>query len=523
MNTARRHGALGVALLLVSTAGCGGERAPRPARPDGSAVWVAPASSALGGEDARVLAAAGVEEVFLDAATVEWRADGPELRTAWGAFEAVPSATPVTVVARAAAPAPTEGIDLAAAGRRLGGDLRDLALAAEERGLLPLGVHLEIDGESAPPAELLRAVRSALGPELLLSTSIPRRALRSDGAAEAARAVDFVVSFLHGQPSGAPDDPATWDPERAREDLAALDSLGADYVVGFHVVGSAWRLGASGERVEEAVSTRTDLKALALDPALRLDIDPFAGDGRLLYTFQAQAPTRIGDGVGQWRLAPGESIRVSRSAPAFARLLLADLAARGASGEGSEGSRYTGALFHRAAEGDELLAFDASEMAAALGAEPGVPDLAWRIVVKSRQSGSVRMEIELVNRGRQGTDLATTEGNYLEVKTRNGHFVAVEPGDFSRYSLWRGDQEARPGIGWREPDGVRLATPMVHGGERLGGAILTLRGGGPSPRISVAGQFVLTGGEILELPVVEGVLESSLGGPIPAAATAGGQ
>lgn len=508
------RGAFGLALLLVSSAACGGDGAARPARPDGSAVWVVPERAALDGESSRLLAAAGVEEIFLDAAAVEWRGGEPAVAGAVGAFEAVPAGTPVTLVARGAAPAPGGGFDLAAAGHALGEALRELAIAAEESGLLPLGVHLEpVDGEPLLPPELLRATRAAIGRELLLSTSIPRHALGSDAAAEAAEEVDFVVSFLHGHPSDAPDDPEAWDPERARDDLEALGAIGSDYMVGFHAVGSARRLDAAGESVAGAVSTRTDLKALALDPALRLDIDPFTGDGRLLYTFQAQAPTRIGSGGAGGRLAPGESMRVSRSAPAFVRLVLDELTSRARDGS----DRYTGALFHRAAAGDELLAFDASEMAASLGAGPAAPELAWRVVVKSRQSDFVSMDIELVNRGRQSTDLAATEGNYLEVKAQDGHFVAVEPGDFSRYSLWSGDQEARPGTGWREPDGVRLSTPMIQGGERLDGATLTLRGGGSRPRISVGGRFILTGGDVLELPVVEGALESSLGGPAAAA------
>jgi hypothetical protein len=197
---------------------------------------------------------------------------------------------------------------------------------------------------------------------------------------------------------------------------------------------------------------------------------------------------------------------VSRSAPPVARWILDALEESGPDG-------YTGPLFRRIGAADERLAFQPADIAAALGAETGGPEIGWRIVVESRYSDSVVLQVELENRGTQSTELVTTEGNYLEVRAQNGHFTAVEPGDFTRYTLWRGGQEARPGIGWREPDGVRLSTPMVDGGERVGGARLTLRTTGGAPRLSVAGRFVSTGGEILELPETGGTVETSLSGP----------
>jgi hypothetical protein len=510
--------ALLVLLVLSAGAGCGGDAHDRPARPRGPAVWVAPSAATLSGEGARLLAAAGAEEVFLAAAEVEPAAGGLALRPVPEAFRgAVPRGTPVTLVARGPFGGTVPVGDPKAAGAALAEALRSLALDAEEAGLLPLGVHLEAEddpGGGPAPADLVRAVRTGLGAELLLSISLPRRVLDPaatpedafEAAAESARAADFVVVDLYGHPADAEDDPAAWDPERVQADLVKLGELGVDFVAGLHVVGTAWHLDSSGARVEGQGSTRADLKALALDPGLRLEIDPFASNGRLLYAFQAQAPARVAVAGSTWRLAPGESIRVSRSAPPVARWILDVLEQSGLDG-------YTGPLFRRIGAADERLAFQPADVAAALRAESGGPELGWRIVVESRFSDSVVLGIELENRGTQSTDLVTTEGNYLEVKAQNGHFTAVEPGDFTRYTLWRGDQEARPGIGWREPDGVRLSTPMIDGGERVGGARLTLRTTGGAPRISVAGRFVSTGGEVLELPVTEGVVETSLSGP----------
>jgi hypothetical protein len=503
-------------LGLLGMAGCGGDSEDRPSRPRSAAVWVAPGEATLDGEGARLLAAAGAEEVFLEAAEVEPEAGGLALRPAAGVFRgAVPRGTPVTLVARGSFGGTVPIGDPEAAGAALAEDLRSLALDAEEAGLLPVGVHLEPGfGEPPPPAELVRAVRTGLGSELLLSISIPRRVLDAgatsddafESAAESARASEFVVVDLYGHPARAADDPAARDPAVLQSDLAKLGELGADFVAGLHVVGNAWHLDSAGERVEGEGTSRADLKALALDPALQLEIDPFASNGRLLYAFQAQAPARVAIAGSTWRLAAGESIRVSRSAPPVARWILDVLEESGLDG-------YTGPLFRRIGAIDERLAFQPADIAAALGAETGGPEIGWRIVVESRYSDSVVLQVELENRGTQSTELVTTEGNYLEVRAQNGHFTAVEPGDFTRYTLWRGGQEARPGIGWREPDGVRLSTPMVDGGERVGGARLTLRTTGGAPRLSVAGRFVSTGGEILELPETGGTVETSLSGP----------
>jgi hypothetical protein len=374
---------------------------------------VAPGEATLDGEGARLLAAAGAEEVFLEAAEVEPEAGGLALRPAAGVFRgAVPRGTPVTLVARGSFGGTVPIGDPEAAGVALAAELRDLALSAEEAGLLPLGVHLEPGfGEPPPPAELVRAVRTGLGSELLLSISIPRRVLDAgatsddafESAAESARAADFVVVDLYGHPARAADDPAAWDPEVLQSDLAKLGELGADFVAGLHVVGNAWHLDSAGERVEGEGTSRADLKALALDPALRLEIDPFASNGRLLYVFQAQAPARVAIAGSTWRLSPGESIRVSRSAPPVARWILDALEESGPDG-------YTGPLFRRIGAADERLAFQPADIAAALGAETGGPEIGWRIVVESRDSDSVVLQVELENRGTQSTELVTTEG-----------------------------------------------------------------------------------------------------------------
>lgn len=504
--TTRRRPGVGtriaaLAALLAVAAGCGGEP-ERPRRPRGSAVWVDPAIAPLTPEARRTLQAAGVEEVFLEAATLRWEGGQARLEEIPSAFEgAVPPGLPVTLVVRGAGP-PDE-VDPPTAEEGMTRGLRGLRHRAERSGLLPVGFHFDFTADPDPEASaaLLGALRRASGSGLLLSTSLrPERAGEREGRALAG-AVDYVVAFLYGQAPGAPDDREAWDPGLAAERVEALEALGRDYVVGLHVLGRADHLGPAGDL--RTTTTRAVLESLAEDPALRLSIDdPFAGVGRLVHTFQAQGASR----AAGWRVAPGERIRVTRTAPA----LLRDFVGRV---EAARLRHHAGFVFHRLAAPEEALSLTPAELAASLGAVSPLPDLRWRLVVQSQARDSTVLQIELLNRSRQRTDLAATDGNYLEVRAEGGYFERVAPGDFARYTLWRGDREARPGTGWREPDRVRLHTRMVGAEERIGGATLTLRARGGAPAVYVSGRFFLPDGSELEIPPEGGSLEPSREGP----------
>lgn len=482
--------------LAVVAGACRDGAAERSHRARGTAVWVDPSEAVLVPSDRRALTSAGIEEVFLEAATVEWRGGEARLQEVAGALAgAVPAGTPVTLVVRGPAPA-GDGVDPASAGRSLAPALRDLRRRAEDAGLLPVGLHAELSAsEGDPLPELFRSLRRSLGGDLLLSTTLPGDPRQEERFRPLAAAVDFFVAFAYGQPPDAADDAAAWDPTLAAERVAALDALGHDYVVGLYVVGRAEHVGSSGER--RTATTRAELKTLAQDPSLRLSIDdPFAGVGRLVHTFQAQGPSH----AAGWAVAPGEAVRVIRTAPALVRELLDRLGAAGL-------EHHVGEVFYRVAGPDEDLSLSAPEIAAVAGGGATAPDLGWRVVVQSAQNDSVELAIELTNRSRQSTDLAATDGNFLQVHAEGGYFDDVDPGGFSRYTLRRGDREVRPGLGWREPDGVRLYTPMVRGGERIGGAILRLRTRDAEPRIEVTGRFFLPDGRELELPVSGGPLK----------------
>jgi hypothetical protein len=499
-----------LAALLAVAAACGGG-SDRPRRPQGSAVWVDPAIASLTPEGRRTLDRAGLEEVFLEAATVSWPGGGAEVAEVPSAFAgAVPRGTPVTLVIGG------EGAPVGADPERAAGDLdaalRDLRHRAEGAGLFPVGVHFDL-GPAGDPAAFaavlrsLRALRGKLGGDLLLSASVPTDRLGSDGIRSLAGTVDYVVAFLYGQAPGVRDDPAAWDPQAAAAQVTELEDLGTDYVVGIHVVGRADHLGAADDL--RTTTTEAALKPLAMNPSLRLSIDDaFAGVGRLVTTFQAQGASR----AAGWQVAPGDRIRVVRTAPALLRDFMAQV-------EATEHRHHSGYLFHRLAGLREELSLAPAELAAALAGASPRPELHWKAVVRSRRGDSVVLTVELENRSPQRTDLAATDGNYLELQTRGGFFESVDPGAFSRYTLWRGDQEARPGTAtaWREPDRVRLYTPMVAGRERIGGAVLTLRVQGGPPTLFATGRFFLPDGSELEIPTSGGAIEATLTGPTGAA------
>jgi hypothetical protein len=495
----RRLRLAAVALLAPAlvAGGCGRSEETRSARRDGSAVWVDPRAVALDAEGWRTLAAAGVEELFLEAGTLTWEGSRPGIAEAGAAWvRAVPPGAPVTLVVRGSGPGRevSSSAQLEVSGRELARALRAVRLRAEAEGVLPIGYHLDLAEE--PAAELLRGLRAEAGPGLLVSASLARERLRAGRGRGLAATADFVVCFLYGQLPGVADDPEAWNPARARDDITALEALGAPYLVGVVVLGSAQRLSPSGELRES--TTLAGLKDLAVEPALLLSIgDPLSGGvGRAVHSFQAQRPVR----AAGWELAPGETVRVVRTAPSLVQGLLGEL-------DRAPGTRRLGQLFYRVAAHDEKLSLGAEELAAALGAPPVAPELRPKLVVAAVRNDTFELRFELANRSRQSTDLAATDGNFVRIRAEGGHFDRVDPGEFSRYTLWRGGREVRPGLpGWREPDEVRLYTPMVRGGERIGGAVLDLRRRVAQPAVFVSGRFFLPDGRELELDAVGGPL-----------------
>jgi hypothetical protein len=458
---------------------------------------VAPGEARLEPADARRLSSADVDEVFLEAGRLTWQSSAPHLEAIPGAFAAVPAGTPVTLVVSGDGPA-AKGFDPEAAAKSLAAAVRPLTAQAEAARLLPLGIHLDLEAADGPGLEayahLLAALRSAVGPGTRVSTTFHRGWLRAPEAEDLARSVDFLAAEIYGQAPGAADQAAAWDPEGVTAAVKRLEALERDYLVEAVVLGSATHLSAAAEPQE--TTTHARLKPLATDPGLRLSAaDPFAGVGRVVHTFQAQRASRL-EG---WRVAPGEAIRVVQTSPGVVREVAQRV--REAASE-----HFLGLLFYRVAAPAEALSLAPSEVAAVLGGSPPSPDLSGRLVVKSSDDDRILLGFELRSANRQSTDIAATDGNYISLQVEGGFFDRVEPGEFSRYSLWRSGQEVRAGLGWREPDEVRLYTPMVEGGEVVRGGEVEVRPRSANPSVYLTGRFYLPDGRELELKRTGGPL-----------------
>ncbi len=530
-----------LATALGLLAGCGVGGGDRPRRPAGSAVWVDARMGGLAPSAARALRSAGVDELFVAAGEMvaEGKGDGGARSLAIDPWtddlaDAAPAHTPVTLTVVGAWP-PAGGakeFDPSRAATSLAAGLAGLRSAAEGAGLLPVGIHLHFEpqrdagtagggADGDPPAvageeagldvlaHLVERLRDEIPSDLFLSISLDRSWIGAPDWDDLAGAADFVVPFLYGEPPGAPDRPESWDPELVAGEAAKLGELGVDYLVGVRTIGTASRLGSSGDVVD--VTTRASLSALAANPDLRRPLgDAFAGVGRLVYSFQAQRRTR----VAGWDLAPGETVRIVRTAPSLVWNLRRRLS------DANDG-HLLGLLVQRLPSPGEELSPPADALAAIFEKEPPEPTLAPALVVQSRRGSTVILDVAIENRSSLSTDLALADGNYLSVETEGAYVERVDPGEFNRYSLWREGREVRPGVGWREPDEVRLYTPMLIGGQSVGSARVTLHARSQPARVAVSGRFYLPDGRELRLEKTGGDL-AQIPGPDQAGRSAHG-
>jgi len=520
----RGQGMLALILLLTLqwTVACGPGHGDRPRRPDGSAVWVDARMGGLTPSSARALRSAGVEEAFVAMGEIT-RANTPgaELTlTPWSddLTEAAPAHTPVTLTVVGAWPpaSGTEDFDPSGAAESLAGGLIGLRADAEDAQLLPVGIHLHLDEAQGTAsggdengagtlrldllADLVERLRDRLPSDLFLSISLARSWIGAPGWEDLAQAADFVVPFLYGQAPGAPDRSEAWDPDQVTGAVAPLEALGVDYLVGARSIGTASRLGSSGEVLD--VTTRASLPAMAANPDLRRALgDAFGGVGRLVYSFQAQRRTR----VAGWDLAPGESVRIVGTAPSLLWNLRQRL-------ETASDGHLLGLLVQRLPGPGEELSPPAEALAAVFDESAPEPALQAHLVVQSRSSPTVVLGVTVENQSSLSTDLALADGNYLSIEAGGAYVERVEPGRFSRYTLWRDGREVRPGVGWREPDEVRLYTPMLVGGATVGGARVTLRERPGQSTVFVSGRFYLPDGRELQIEKQGGEL-SAIPGP----------
>jgi hypothetical protein len=488
--------AVAVTLFTLGLGACGGQGASGRQRTPGGALWVPAGSGAIAAEGLLQLREADVQELFLESGRIAGTPEAPRVER--GAWPDLPTGATISVVLRGAAPPP--GTDFGLAAQALVAELEALRRDADGRRWLTVGLHLQLTSSGEPDAdaalgEFLAEVRDRLDPTQFLSLGLETADIARESLLEAAEPVDFVVAWLYGQSLESRDEAKAWDPDRVLADLDRLEKAELDHLLGLRTVPRLEVLGSDG-RVRDT-SSRGSLRAF-VDRAelVRQADDVFSGAGRVVYTFRARRPA---EAAGMSARA-GEDFRVVRTTPGVVQDLLNRVSARNPRG-------YLGPVVDRLAREGESLALSLDDVVTAFGNGPVAPKLTPRVVVKSRRSDTWVLEVVLANEGRRDTDLAATDWNYLQIRVAGGYIGRVVPGSFSRYRLWLEEQEVRAGIGaWREPDEVRLYTPLVEGGDMLR-AEIEVRSRSSAPTLTLGGSFVLPEGRILELTPWSGSLQ----------------
>lgn len=470
-------------LVLVA---CG--EPERSAKPAGSALWVEP-GALVGVEPGELdrLREARVGELFVAGAELAW--DGERPRIEAGESIALPRRAPVTLVVAGRWPTVPPS-DPERFGGELGGELEKLRLTAEARGLLVIGVHLDLRGIAAAQlealAEGLATAAGGLGDGRYLSIELDRAWLGSDGVERLAAAVDFVSCRLYGQPVEAREDPTLWRHDDVLATVGRLEELGEDYLIGVVTTGGLRRLDAAGstmaaDRGGASVAGLVRSRSFERVPGGLLE-----GLDRRVMTFDVVGPAT----VGEWRLTPGERLRTVQLREHDLRRLLARLGAAGL-------NHRLGELYVGAPRAGERLALSLGELAAAAGGYRLPVDLRAELREVRSVRGGLAFRVAAINGGERDTDVAYLASNYLEVQIPGGTLASVESGDFLRAERRRDGRTATDMIAFRNADSVRLFVPLLEAGDiAVSGPIVVRTGSG---RVRLGGSFSLPGGETFEL------------------------
>lgn len=469
-------------------AACGGPE--RPARPEGSALWAGSgAVAALPPGTLERLREAGVRELFVPAAELAWDGGAPRLEVTLEG--PLPRRVPATLVVSGAAPPGGSEEEAEAAGEALGRELARLRLAAEGRGLLAVGVHLDLaspsSGSLARLAEVVEAARPELGEGLFLSARLDPERIGDPEAERLAAAADFLVCPLYGQRPEELEEEARWRIDSVVERVAALEALGADYLVGVATLGAAYRLGPDGG-LRDATAT-ADLVELVRNRSLeRTQARLLEGWDRRVLSFAAERPTE----AAGWRLETGEGLRAvqvqGRDVVELRRRLRA-----------LELEHHLGELYYRAPEPGEGLALTLPVLADALLGVPADADLRVELRDARRTAGGLVFRVALVNAGDGPTDVALYANNYVELRVPGGSLPSVTAGGFRRYAMMLGGREATDMRSFRDADTVRLYATLVGAGEEVVSGPIEARLG-PAGTIEAGGLFALPGGDEHALP-----------------------
>lgn len=477
--------AVAVAALAAVLAACGGDA--RRQRPAGSAMWVDAAAEPLPVAAWSRLEAAGIGELFLDAARVEW--SGASAAVEALPLPGVPRRVRAMLVARGEWPA--GAVDAAAAARSLAAPLEPIRRRAEASGVVVSGWHFDFEGPLAEAqGEVVEALRDELPAELLLAVTVSRQALAREAVREALEPADLAVAFLYGTREGEADAPEAWDLQHVQAGVRRLEALGEPYLVGAVTRGVAVQL-RGGRPVAELAGA--SLAELAWNRSLRLQHGfSLAGLDRQVYEFAAQAPTRVAGA----QLRSGDLVRVVGTSSAHVKELRRTIAA-------AAGESHLGELYYRLPHAGESLSLGVDNLlyAAAEGEEPPTPRPQLVVETLSRAPGRLVVRLTLANASGEPSDLGQVESNFVELSAAGGWFGDVAPGEFYRYDLLSPGPGGALARTLRQPRVLRLFAPLLAAQAQLRSGPLEIRFGGRDLEdLTVRSTFLAPYGASVETP-----------------------
>ena len=458
----------------------------RKSRSPVSGIWIGVESARLEPSDAALLQTVGIEEAFVEMATLTPEASEPIRRHSDLPREI---GLPVHLVISGSPRLPADDEAIEAYAVPLTEALRQLRFDAESRGWLVLGVCFDLEGvDLMLEAALLRQIRGQID-ELFVSATVPRDAVKEGNEALEAlgAAVDFLVPTLYGQRPGEADIKAAWDLGKIERNVAILEELGVPYQIGVVTLGTASYAGRKGG--VKAQTTEMTMAQVMSDRRIRMQ-PGFALEGtdRRIYVLRAEGPAR----VNQWNLVEGEMVRVVRAATYDLEELHRLLSLWPA-------EHRLGQVYYRLPGSREGLSLPVESLAGALDTRPATPDLVLDVSVQRRVGRGWLVRFAIENLNREFTELSFTQYNYIEVRTESGAFAAEQrPGDFYSYDLFlESDNTPEPKRTIRSPNLMRLQVPVLEADQRVSTGDILIE----SRRLdlSLEGRFLLPDGRVLEL------------------------
>jgi hypothetical protein len=473
-------GALALALVACCALGCG--RGEERARRAGSAVWTDAAAVPLSVADWKRLEAAGMTELFVEAAAVEWGPARPSVAPRPPARP--PGPVRAMLVARGEWPLALAEPETSATALVSG--LDSIRRVLEERGWRVGGWHLDFAGTPAP--ELASAVRAALDERLLLAVTLPADGVAEELLGELVDATDFVVSFVYGVREGERDRDAAWDFRQVERRVRALEEIGEPYLVGVVVRGVAQHMRDGAVTAE---LPGVSLAQLAWHRGLRLRHGfSLSAVDRQVYSFGAPAATRLGD----VRLATGDSVRVMATSTAHVQELRKQL-----SGWGEK--HRLGELYYRLPTPGDALSLWPEQLIHAAGSERPAPRPRITVTTLSKARNRVVVRVSLENDSREPSDLGLVEANFVELRATGGTFGNVTPGGFLRYDTLAEDARGQLRRSLREATVLQLYAPLLGPAARLDSGPIEVRAPRELADLQARATFLVPYGDGVELPL----------------------